>query len=124
MNDQEVQTKQIRHYYAEWKHPETCQWVRIQDPIPANSKEQLEEDLDENSGDFADFNSEFKRVKDAAKSWRAEYIGKYPIALRTVAVSDDGVADYEIELSDGTKWQWNDIDETVYFYLVEKLFNR
>lgn len=112
-----MKTLNVEHYFAEWKHPETKQWVRITTSIPARTKEELEYSLSEDCRKFSILDGDFNRLYHLKPTWRAELD-----ALRDVSVEPMGDGDYQIYLADGTRVGYADVDELFYDWIVGNIF--
>lgn len=107
----------VRHYFAEWKHPETKQWIRITTSIPATKKEELEYSLRDDCRKFSILDSNFSRLYHLKPAWRVVFDGWYVVSVEPKAEKD-----YQIHLADGTSVGYSDVDELFYGWIVGDIF--
>lgn len=112
-----MKTLKVRHYFAEWKHPETKQWVRITPSIPALKKAELECSLSDDCRKFSILDSDFRRLHHLNPQWRVILDGWHE-----VSVEEKEGRDYLIYLADGSVVGYSDVDELFYEWVVGGIF--
>lgn len=116
---QQMNKRDIKHFFAEWKHPEHKGWVRIHQEIPAPSQKALVDELTFNPATFDDLDAEFKRLSHIQTQWRAIPSQTYTLS---VVETENG---FEFDLADGSHWTYETCsDEAFYDWMIAKVFKK
>lgn len=124
-----ISTKQVRHYYLEWKHPETRKWVTIYTPVPSTSQKALEQEIKDDIfsllSSLSSWNNEFERLSSLSTEWRSAIDEPYEMVLTRL---ENGELEFyysdPVYKNQREKMNLQNCDELLFDRVVSGIFNK